>query len=431
METGSLANSGIAISARQAPNMLAAQKVPPQKGRGVSFEEFDRGRLSAYLTDGGEMEQSPDIPQLSVSVGDTKIFYGGESSYTQKTFTAFAVGSKCIVWGTTAFTDAKMAQRLADEFDSYIYPMDTAYFGEARYMPEVKLNILVYNMKAGICGFFWGPELMTASELQSIYGVNPNNWNHDAPFFHLNSAYATDTYWETARNTLVHEFQHLLHFTSALLNEANVNIEESMSFTNEGFAMEAEELLYPGSVAAQGYNISYTNATDTFAKGMSPLFWQGAAGVENYALGWAFFDWLYERMGSPVFSGYLSHWRTASQAQLMDSIALYAASSKAVRTEIQDITKYSDATETALSDTPNASPYTGYDRSKNIYLSELLLAFHIASIVQAEEGIYSLGSGAQGNITHPRYTSTASAVIQGGMHIYQSERQLYSALQRE
>lgn len=418
LSTGSLSGSGIVTSSDPTPS--EPETVPPQKGKEWKLSTEELARLADYYATGGIAARNPLVTPSAVSVGDTSQFFAGYSSYTKQNFTARAVGTYCVIWGTSAFSNTTYAQQLASEFDSYIYPQTSSLFGPARYMTDgAKLNILVYNMNnSGICGFFWGLELMTASELQSIYGVSSSSYNNSAPFFHLNSVFATTNNWETARNTLAHEFQHLLHFTAAVLNTANGNLDESMSLTNEGFAMEAEELLYPGSVVSQGYNRSYNNST-AYKAGKAPYNWDGADGVANYGFGWAFFDWYNEQAGSAAFADYLSYWRNASQTNLLDPNAFYNATPTAKRTEISNIANYAAATISSLEATPNISPYTSYNRSNNIFLSKMLLAFHIASVAQESNGsVYSLGSGAHGNITRPRYTSTSSASIEGGGCIY-------------
>ncbi|MCL2672487.1 MAG: dockerin type I repeat-containing protein [Clostridiales bacterium] len=413
MATGSLVGSGIVTTGVSEPSGMQPQI--PQKGRSQSFAEFDRGRLETYLKSGGKLEQQPDIVKPLVTVGQTAQFW---TDYGKQTFTARAVSTHCVIWGTSAFTNTTFAQQLANEFDNFIYPQTTTLFGPARYMTEgAQLNVLVYNMGAGICGYFWGPELMTAAELQNIYGENPADWNHSAPHFHLNSQYAITAEWMTARNTMAHEFQHLLHFTAAILNPNNRNLEESMVLTNEGFAMVAEELLYPGSVAEQGYNYTFSSSTQ-YRDGFGPYNWNGTGGVANYGFGWAFMDWYAKQAGSAAFAAYLSHWRNSPQNQLMDPNAFHAATPPAKRTEILNIAAYAAATNSSLLTTPNVSPYNTYIRDNNVLLSKMLLAFHIASVVQAGSGLYSLGSGAHGEITRPRYRSTNSATIQGGGCIY-------------
>jgi len=420
MNTGSLAGSGIVTTGVTEPSEVG--ETPPLLDRPEG--DFDRKPLAEYLARGGKLERDYLPAPSAVNVGDTAQFFGsvynsgGSSTYAKKNFTARAVGTSCIIWGTSDFTNTSLANQMATEYDSKIYPQSTLNFGAARFMPAQKLNILVYDMSQyGPGGFFWGMELFTGAELQSIYGQNPNNWNHSAPYFHLNSRSATagNMTWITV--ALAHEFQHMQHFSAALDNPNNAWLESSMSLTDEGFAMMAAELVYPGNVAASGYPGTYTNST-THVSGTAPYNWNGgAANNSNYGIGWVFMDWWAGQAGNTAFGAYLNYWRSAGQLDLLDPNAFHAATPSAKRTEILNIATYAPATHSSFAQTPRTN-YDGYNRSNNEFLSKMLLAFQIATVVQANGGLYQLGSGAHGKVTHPRYRSTAAATIEGGGCIY-------------
>ena len=154
---------------------------------------------------------------------------------------------------TQDFTD------IANEWETLIYPTDTAYFGaESDRNGDGHVTILYTGevnraTSAGsssfIAGFFWGGDLVKKSEYQQIGRSCPQT-NEQEIFYMLvpdpngtinGNARSVTLVRQNTRGTLAHEFQHMINQGSRLLNPAVDSSE--VVWLNESLSHFAEEIV--------------------------------------------------------------------------------------------------------------------------------------------------------------------------------------------
>ena len=173
-------------------------------------------------------------------------------------------GARCRVWvaddnfdsaGLGGIIDNKItaaqAEALACYFDG-IYDKETAFFGyekgggpggDGGIDGDPLVNILVYDIDGdstggATVGYFWGKDEYTQSQLEFNPGLKQLKSN-EAEIFYVD-AYFIDSQPLLAYATLVHEFQHMIHY-----NEKTLKVMASQTWYNEMLSLLAEDMLAP------------------------------------------------------------------------------------------------------------------------------------------------------------------------------------------
>ena len=385
-----------------------------------------------------------EVDTRAVTVGSSQKFWiqtdmDDESTYASTTMYARAVGDYCVVWGNSSFTSTSVASDMAAEFDDVIYSADIANFGSARFVEDgEKLNILVYPISTGgvgtILGYFWGVELYSSSDWSSGgYSSYASSYNKDSAIIHINADVCTSAYLESnVYPTIAHEFQHLINYTSALKNSNNDSMLEETTMNtwlNESMSMQAEELIYPGLVAEEGYiSTSYNGSTD-ISGGQSLYCFDTNNDIGVYGQVFLWSEYMKEQaQNSGVFTKLHNHWRTCSASDLNDGAGILAALTAYNPTAVTNIwngVSYSSDIISKINSTDNLSATSTNDAtSDSVFLSKANLAFQIATYLQETEGIWSLGDACSD--ADPLLTKATTVSIDGGGRIWVKTADEYS-----
>lgn len=342
------------------------------------FEADDRG----YVIDvdsqmpKAELDRTEQGQSLSFNVGDRHVFelY---SSYcplpnTNVEFKVIAKGEHCYIWTPTSTAanvypldgiDPSFGQICADEFDSKFDLMQTSFGDHANgSQGDGRLNILYYNIDDGwqpgegyVAGFFSGSDLasngmpiLNIDTYPGVYYVNSQGEvNIDI----------TDTY-----NTMVHEYQHLIHYSQVGYSE---------SWITECMSAAAEEICYPGSSISRRVqswmNYSF-NTNDDWLNPPTEHEYVPAWELHN---GYSMYDW----------SNYLD---------MSDRLALYAQVSFYAQ---YIFTQYGNPTFRAILENiaRGQSFFTAFESATGQDVSEFTRNFRIAMVANAPElydGLY-------------------------------------------
>ena len=252
-------------------------------------------------------------------------------AYDKYTFRLAAEGAHCCIW--TLDNDAvtltkEQTEKLLDEFETVIYPSNTASFGTFRDLGgDGKLHIVVYAMNSlSVCGFFDAYDLYTQEEIAVVDPDDPFSYNC-LPIINVNARMANDE--TTVLCTLAHEFQHLILRSAVLASPANagkLGKETTVGlWLNEGFSMAAEELSYPGAVEEQGYLSAFARS-DKVRLGMSYANFDAVSNdVGAYGQSFLFTQYFRAQCGDTAFASFLNLWRTAeTEAELTEAHMLDA-----------------------------------------------------------------------------------------------------------
>ena len=234
-----------------------------------------------------------------------------------------ADGARCRVWvADDNFYDSSpgnadntitttQAGALACYFDG-IYDKETAFFGyEKGGGPEGDggidgdplVNILVYDidgdgMFGSTVGYFWGKDEYTQSQLESNPALKTFKSN-EAEIFYVD-AHFTDSQQALAYATLVHEFQHMIHF-----NQKTLKGMTSQTWYNEMLSMLAEDMLAPEEACPAKKRIpDFTR----YYNGMSVTQWlAGNNALKSYAQAYGFGAFLARNYGGAALVKRMAH----------------------------------------------------------------------------------------------------------------------------
>lgn len=307
-------------------------------------------------------------------------------TYDRRMFRLAAETEHCRIWSmendTLPFT-AEQTQRMAEQFETVIYPSNTNAFGPFRDLAgDGKLHIVTYAMNSiSVCGFFDSYDLYSAEEIAVVDPDDSESYNC-LPIINVNTRMAEQE--QTVLCTLAHEFQHLILRSAVLAAPANADrlgSERTVGlWLNEGFSMEAEELSYPHAVEEQGYLDAFARS-EKVRNGMSVQNFDATSNdVGAYGQSFLFAQYLGAQCGNTAFSAFLNLWRSETDADnLTDAHMLNALLSDAQKAELDGLAAYSDRVTRVLGS------------EANVRLSKLLLAFRLSLLTQAEDGILSIG----------------------------------------
>ncbi len=326
--------------------------------------------------------------------------------YDKLTFRLAAEGAHCRIWtlpgDDLSFTDAQTAAML-EQFESVVYPCDTAYFGGFRDLSgDGKLEIVAYAMNStSVCGFFDTYDLYSYEEISVIDPDDADSYNC-LPIINVNTRMACkDT---IVYGTLAHEFQHLIQQSAILASPANSGLlgrEKRIGvWLNEGFSMAAEELCYPGSVAEQGYLDAF-GRSEKIRQGMSyRRFDTTSTDVGAYGQSFLFAAYLRAQCGDGVFRDVLAYWQEAEEpSALSEAQAIRAVCGEDLIASFEALLPYGEAVSETLGS------------EDEILLSKLALAFRLAILLEEESGLFSIGAS-EADI--PVYTGTGRRLEGGG-----------------
>jgi hypothetical protein len=148
---------------------------------------------------------------------------------------------------------------IGNEFESLIYPTDTAYFGKETdrntdgrvtilYTPEVN-RATAAGSSAFIAGFFWGGDLVKKTEYAQL-GIPCPQTNEQEIFYMLvpdpsgtinSNPRSVATVKQNTRGTIAHEFQHMINQGHRLLSPVVDSAETT--WLNEALSHFAEEIV--------------------------------------------------------------------------------------------------------------------------------------------------------------------------------------------
>ncbi len=289
------------------------------------------GKFGASRSASGPSTSSfiPPAP-VAYTVGtDTRQFWveNASGAWVQITATLRAEGDHSLIWvadanydnGSASATDNKLTtaqiNSMRNKFD-LTYPLMTSVFGDnyAAGTTTVhtdlssivigasgeKVSILVYDIyydytpsqNGGVLGYFWGKDLLR----YSYYGSSlPSN---EAEIFYIDAHFA-DLVPDVIYSTLVHEFQHMIHFAQKSLR---LNV-FSDTWYNEMLSMISEDMmLAPVGIPAVGGpiegRIPYFNAYYDYS-GVTDWL-SGNYVLMSYSSAYAFGAYLARNYGGPA-----------------------------------------------------------------------------------------------------------------------------------
>jgi immune inhibitor A len=186
--------------------------------------------LAEKLQGKGNIPETVDAPVVEYNIGDEKEFWSTnvDTNKNSKITTALAAKTDhAYFWVEKGVTFNKTEmKKMADLFESKIYPTDRQFFG-TEWTPGIDNDVHLYiiyggNMGANLAGYF-----------SSVDEVNPlaHQYSNAHETINLNSDNVV--IGQEAYGTLAHEFQHMIHWYGDKNEE---------SWMNEGFSVLAEFL---------------------------------------------------------------------------------------------------------------------------------------------------------------------------------------------
>ncbi|MDR2184535.1 MAG: hypothetical protein LBO80_02540 [Treponema sp.] len=257
--------------------------------------------------------------------------------------------------GASTTTDNKIttgqAQAVADKFD-VIYGPTTAVFGyEYGGGPSgnggkdhnLKIQILIYDIdgdesvsgKPGyVVGYFWAKDYYTQEEL---YAWGYNYQTNMAEIFYID-AHFTDSSPETVYSTLIHEYQHMIHFNEKYLK----NGLNSETWYNEMLSMLAEDMIVDSGNSAHPVKERIPYFLEYYA-GTGITDWRSDdKALWSYANVYAFGAYLARNYGGAGLIKAMAENNHVNEASVSAALASAAANPE-VRTFGQALSKYGEA----------------------------------------------------------------------------------------
>lgn len=220
------------------------------------------------------------------------------------------IGTYCTVWGTTSDDaeiqlNAEQAQAIGEHFDDF-FPEVTEAFGSYWYDADAdgRVAVMCYDIDGDYgtavssytAGYFYSVDMLGFDGC--INGIRFGNTPTNAlDCIHI------DTYplmgysrpmqsVEDCYDTLVHEFQHMLNFSSLIENGSQM-YPVMPSYLNEAFSMAAEHMICgSGSTATR---VSYFNG-GSYVPGTALTYWSG--NLSNYSNSYLFGQYIRTRYGA-------------------------------------------------------------------------------------------------------------------------------------
>ena len=231
------------------------------------------------------------------------------TKFTKKKAKVEYEGKYCYIWSIVddKILDSVSCKNMADSFDEYYLEMrsifgkesDKIYIYNSGFKLDdmkkhtdtgTKVNIIVYSMsKPTTIGYFHSKDYYeTEEELSSttgkLYSENSSTrYSNGGKYFYINYRYASGTFQEKtlATSTLLHEFQHMIHFSvknmaglkpSAWYNEMLSMLAEDIFATRLNTGIKAPSVMRMGSFHKNYYKSGLTDFSTTYAYGTSYSF---------------------------------------------------------------------------------------------------------------------------------------------------------------
>lgn len=385
---------------------------------------------SEHYDEPAAVGHEPEGERVSFWVGSTRNFTLTQSPISSSTvnFTCLAVGTHCYVWTPTDKTtqvlypldniDSSYAATFAAEFDSKFDLMRSS-FGDHwnDSWGDGKVHLMFYNIAhEGWLGFFT-PQNYTDNHMPMI--------NIDTyPSILTASGDVKDA--STVFNTIVHEYQHLIHYS--VCHAQNKSTEHMLT---EMMSAAAEEICYPGSslsmriphwlgknAAAYPFSDPYFECRNQLYYGSSGVLglydWYATDGfnaVSQYGKVSLYAQFLYTHLGgNTVFSTILNEYATHSDYSSGDAV------DAVIRSRAADYSYNTATFNSAFWAAMVANPAEGYSESPGLYdtYGFKLQEGYDGSLYHGVSNIYDL-------LCPLVYTGTSSGnyarTIKGGMSI--------------
>ncbi|MBR5948853.1 MAG: choice-of-anchor J domain-containing protein [Clostridia bacterium] len=223
----------------------------------------------------------------SYNVGDKANFYilnYSPFSSTSVEFVVRAKGAHCYVWTPTS-TAADVypltsddAAKAAAAFESKYSLMNSSFGNHRNGGGDGRVNILYYNAKDD-----WTPG-STSGYIGGYFWSGDYSGYNNLPIIHIDtypSIYYNNNGVENTYSTLVHEYQHMIHYNYA---------PNSKSWINESMSAAAEEICYPGSSVFSRIK-SYTNFYPQYSIQYQNPPKEYATTHPNLHYGYSMYDW--------------------------------------------------------------------------------------------------------------------------------------------
>lgn len=231
------------------------------------------------------------------------------TKFTRKKAKVEYEGKHCYIWSIEddKILDSVSCKNLADTFDEYYMEMrsifgqesDKIYIYNSGFKLEdmrkhadtgTKVNIVVYSISnPTTIGYFHSKDYYeTEDELEaltgSIYSENSaTKFSNGGKYFYMNYRYASGSFLEKAlaTSTLLHEFQHMIHFSvknmaglkpSAWYNEMLSMLAEDIFATRLNTGSKAPSVMRMGSFSRNYFKSGLTDFSNSYAYGTSYSF---------------------------------------------------------------------------------------------------------------------------------------------------------------
>lgn len=273
----------------------------------------------------GEPKDRSDLMR-EYEEGEQKLFYTDDDK-TQEVATLRLKGTYCNIWVVDGYFTEGVATKtqvnngslvyLCNQFDK-TYPIVRALFGEEQNFilnkdnekvpVNEKVNIIIYDIKkdlsaGGTVGFFWGKDFYTSDVFKS---------SNEGKFFYLDAIWFYDSIGLLA-STLVHEFQHMISFSTK---------PGSATWYNEMLSMLCEDALQSHLQLSE--NRTPRNRLSMFCKGYwlpGLTNWLGENNVlYSYASAYAFGAFLIRNYGGVQLLKEITSTESSNQESINEAL---------------------------------------------------------------------------------------------------------------
>ncbi|MBQ3393257.1 MAG: hypothetical protein IJG52_07600 [Lachnospiraceae bacterium] len=280
------------------------------------------------------------------SLGEEYDFFCCDDSMNRilQTFTCVYEGEHCYVWSAGDAVTEEGAKRLGTEFDSVIYPSDTEAFGQGRFTENGgKVNILMYPMQGGLCGFFHLYDIFSSGEVPPGF-ARSRGFNLDHAIININSS-MMDYNEKMVYATLAHEYQHQICASDKF---GYSETPWMRTWLNEAMSAYAEELIYDDIMDAEYYN-QLLYLSDSYRKGQSLYdFGVTSQDIGAYGAVCLFERYLSKNSDEKVFSNIHDFWRNSYRGDISEAQAIYNSVTDDFKAYINGIT-FPDSVKAELS----------------------------------------------------------------------------------
>ncbi len=296
---------------------------------------FDEIALSGIKSDGLEK---------AYEKYDTESFYYysdlDNSIRDSDVFECLYAGKHCYIWSNTDAVDTALIEQIGNDFDKTLYTKTVSIFGNPRFTDDVgKVNFLIYDFNSPTtCGLSSTLDIFSASEVSQDM-IEEYGFNTDHALIHINSLLCeSELFIRTLESTLVHELQHYICSTSALMSP---DITHCSSWLNEAMSGYIEEVVLPGVKVDDGHYNAF-NGSPLIKAGQSLYNFTTKPGdIGVYGSVYLFSEYLaYIGSGSGVFKNIHSYWRNSYSDTLCESEAIYNSVPASTKERIGELVEY-------------------------------------------------------------------------------------------